>query len=152
MASKKKSASKKKTAHRNRAAALDELSTSASSVVKQAAAILEEEIAAGIVAARHVENSLVNQTAFNHREFDAVLKRLSKDVHDIVTLIGSRVRESGARDTAQLAKRFESDAHDVVDMVTNLLSIAPELIGRFTAAPTSRATAKKTTRRKASTR
>jgi hypothetical protein len=112
---------------------------------------LEEEIAAGIVAAKQVESSLVNQTAFNHREFDAVLKRLGKDAHDIINLIGSRARESSSTDTVQLAKRFESDAHDVVEMVANLLSIAPELVRRFTAEPTAQTqtTAKKKAKRRA---
>ena len=58
-----------------------------SRVVRQAASILEEEIAAGIVAARQVEESLINVKALRAANADSVIHRFRKDAHEVVDIL-----------------------------------------------------------------
>jgi len=58
-----------------------------SRVVRQAAAILEEEIAAGILAAKQVEESLINVKALRAGNAESVIHRFRKDAHDVVDIL-----------------------------------------------------------------
>jgi len=58
-----------------------------SRVVRQAASILEEEIAAGIVAARQVEENLLNVKALRAGGADSVIHRFRKDAHEVVDIL-----------------------------------------------------------------
>jgi hypothetical protein len=62
-------------------------------IVREAAAILEEEIAAGIVAAKKVEERFVN------------------------------VKELRSGDPSDLVNRFRRDAHDILDIVLDLVQV-----------------------------
>lgn len=67
--------------------ALKGFAETTSRVVRQAASILEEEIAAGIVAARQVEESLINVKALRTGKADSVIHRFRKDAHEVVDIL-----------------------------------------------------------------
>jgi len=75
---------------------LQDFTKTTSRVVHQAAAILEEEIAAGVVAAKQVEDQLVD------------------------------VKKARSGESAEVIQRFRKDAHDLVDIVLDMLAIASE--------------------------
>jgi hypothetical protein len=58
-----------------------------SQVVKQAASILEEEIAAGIVAARQIENKLIDSEKLRSGKPDEVFQRFRRDAHEVVDIV-----------------------------------------------------------------
>ena len=79
--------------------ALRGFASTTSEVVQKAASILEEEIAAGILAAKQVEDRFLN------------------------------VQELREKDADQISARFRNDAHEVVDIVIDLLEAGLKSIG-----------------------
>src|SRR5215212_6615812 len=78
------------------------LTGTTSRIVEQAAAILEEEIAAGVAAAKRMEERHVNVSELDSERPDEVLKR------------------------------FRHDAQEVVDILINLASMATRSLGGLT--------------------
>ena len=58
-----------------------------SRIVQQAASILEEEIAAGIIAAKQVEEHFVDSGTFRLSEPSALMQRFRKDLHEVVDIV-----------------------------------------------------------------
>ena len=56
-------------------------------IVGRAASVLEEELAAGIVAARRVEERFVDVDRIRERHPDELVSRLRRDVHDLVDIL-----------------------------------------------------------------
>lgn len=61
--------------------------SSSSQVVQKAASILEEEIAAGIVAAKEVENKFVNVQKIRTQPREETIQRFRHDSHEIVDIL-----------------------------------------------------------------
>lgn len=59
----------------------------ATRIVAEAAKVLEEELAAGIVAARHVEERFINVDQIRARDPDEVMQRFRSDAHEIVDIV-----------------------------------------------------------------
>jgi hypothetical protein len=75
-----------------------------SHVVKQAASILEEEIAAGILAARQIENKFIDTDELRSGKSDEVLQRFRRDAHEVVDIVVDIVGAT-ARNATRMAKR-----------------------------------------------
>jgi hypothetical protein len=75
-----------------------------SHVVQQAASILEEEIAAGILAARQIENKFISSEELRSAKPDDVLQRFRRDAHDVVDILLDVVAAT-ARNAAKMAQR-----------------------------------------------
>jgi hypothetical protein len=75
-----------------------------SHVVKQAASILEEEVAAGILAARQIENKFINAEELRSARPDEVLQRFRRDAHDVVDILLVVVVAS-VRNATKMAQR-----------------------------------------------
>lgn len=58
-----------------------------SRIVQQAASILEEEIAAGIVAAKRVEDRLIDVQKLRNGRTEEVMQRFRRDAHDVVDIL-----------------------------------------------------------------
>ncbi len=63
------------------------LANKATKIVEQAASILEEEIAAGIVAAKNVEERYVNVGNLRTGNTEHVMQRFRKDAHEVVDIL-----------------------------------------------------------------
>lgn len=81
----------KKTAHRKAGstsrARTEGLTSEALRIVEQAASILEEEIAAGIVAAKKVEERYVDVNALRSGASEQVIQRFRKDAHEVLDIL-----------------------------------------------------------------
>ena len=62
------------------------LANATSRVVQQAASILEEEVAAGIVAAKQVEDRLINVKDLRSGKPDEVIHRFRRDAHEVMDI------------------------------------------------------------------
>jgi len=63
------------------------LAGTTSEVVQKAASILEEEIAAGIVAAKKVEEQFINVGELRSGNSDDVIQRFRRDAHEVIDII-----------------------------------------------------------------
>lgn len=68
-------------------AALRSLPASTSRIVEQAASILEEEIAAGIVAAKRVEERFVDVGKIRSKDPEEVMQRFRRDAHEVLDIL-----------------------------------------------------------------
>jgi hypothetical protein len=75
-----------------------------SHVVQQAASILEEEIAAGIVAARQIEDKFLNTQELRSGKPDEILQRFRRDAHDVIDMVVDVVG-AAARNASRMAQR-----------------------------------------------
>lgn len=66
---------------------LMEFANTTSQVVQQAASILEEEIAAGVIAAKQVEERLINVGDIRSSKPDEVMQRFRRDAHEVVDIL-----------------------------------------------------------------
>jgi hypothetical protein len=80
---------------------------STSRVVQQAASILEEEIAAGILAAKQVEERLINVRELRAGKPDEVMQRFRRDAHEVVDILLDVVNAT-AKSVGDLAQRAVS--------------------------------------------
>jgi hypothetical protein len=78
-----------------------------SHVVKQAASILEEEIAAGILAARQIENKFLDATELRSEKPDEVLHRFRRDAHEVIDILLDIVTAT-TRNAGRMARRVIS--------------------------------------------
>jgi hypothetical protein len=83
------------------------LAETTSNVVQKAASILEEEIAAGIVAARQVEEQFINVKDLRAENPDAVMQKFRRDVHQAVDIIMDLVNVA-SRSVDDLTKKMIS--------------------------------------------
>ncbi len=79
--------------------AFKNLADTTSRVVQQAASILEEEIAAGIVAARQIEQRFIDVESVRSGKPEDVIHRFRRDAHEVVDilvdLVGAAARSLG---------------------------------------------------------
>ncbi len=78
-----------------------------SRVVQQAASILEEEIAAGIVAARQLEEKFINTDEIRSGRPEEILQRFRRDAHEVLDIVVDIVGAS-ARGAGKMAQRVIS--------------------------------------------
>ena len=75
-----------------------------SHVVQQAASILEEEIAAGILAARQIENKFIDTQELRSGKPDEVFQRFRRDAHEAIDIVLDVVG-AAARNATRMAQR-----------------------------------------------
>lgn len=77
---------------------------SSSQIVQKAVSILEEELAAGIVAARQIENKFFDSEELRSGKPDDILQRFRRDGHEVLDMVIDVVGAT-ARNASRLAKR-----------------------------------------------
>jgi len=75
-----------------------------SQIVMQAASILEEEVAAGILAAKQIENRFIDIEEMRSGKPDEILQRFRRDAHELVDIILDIVG-AAAKNASRLAAR-----------------------------------------------
>jgi hypothetical protein len=80
---------------------------SSSRIVQKAASILEEEIAAGILAAKQVEERLINVREIRSANPEEVMQRFRRDAHEVVDIVLDVVN-AATNSVADLAERAVS--------------------------------------------
>ncbi|MEM9057089.1 MAG: hypothetical protein AAGD86_06410 [Pseudomonadota bacterium] len=83
---------------------LGDFAQRAAEVVSRSANVLEEEIAAGILAARQVEEKFIDVDKLRGGDQNRFARRVRRDVHDVVDILVDLV-ETGVQSAGSLAQR-----------------------------------------------
>ncbi len=110
-----------------RSARLKQIGKSSSQIVKDAAGLLDEELAAGIVAAKQVQQRFQKERRINPGDFKDALTRFQGDAHDVVNLLNDQFAEMRSDENAELVKRFTGNAHSLLDLVVELVNTSAEI-------------------------
>lgn len=123
---------KRKTAPRRRTAKPDprfeRIGSSTSEIVKQAATLLDEEIAAGIVAARQVQDRFQRERRIDPGDFRNVLARLQSDAHQMVSLLDDQFAALRSEENAEIINRFTANAHGLLDLVVEMVNTGAQVV------------------------
>jgi hypothetical protein len=119
-----------------------------SQIVRDAAALLDEEIAAGIVAARNVQQRFQKQRQLDPGDLKGALQRFQGDAHEVVSLVNDQFTELRAEENAELVKRMVNNAHDLVDVVVGVVNMGVEVANELAQAKLPRKNGKPGTRRR----
>jgi hypothetical protein len=110
---------------------IKDIGTASSRIVTQAAALLDEEIAAGIVAAKQVQQRFQKERRIDPRDFRDALQRFQRDGHEVVDLIDQQLGELRSKENAELTTRLLRNVHDLLDLATGLVNMGAEIAGQL---------------------
>src|SRR5215467_8897163 len=110
---------------------LDSISRNTSQIVKDAAALLDEEVAAGIVAARRMQQRFQKERRIAPSDFQDALQKFQADAHEVISLLNDQISEIRSEENVQLAKRMVSRTHDVVDLAVELVNTGAEVASQL---------------------
>lgn len=125
---------RRRNANRGKAAGsrrMDRISSAGVQIVRDAAALLDEELAAGIVAAKRVQQRFRKERRIDSADFAGALNRFQTDAHQAVNLLSAQVGELGSRQNTELMNRFLSKSHDLVDLVLGMVNLGAELTNQL---------------------
>jgi hypothetical protein len=133
MANKKDEAKKANRAGRVRARGRNggprfrQISKASSQIVKDAAALLDEEIAAGIIAAKKMQQRFEKERRIDPADFKDALHRFQSDAHEVVNLLNDQVAELRSEENAELVTRLINNTHDLLDLVVGVVNMGAEI-------------------------
>jgi len=103
------------------------MSKSASKIVKDAAEILDDELAAGVVAAKQVQDRFRKERRVDPKDFESALQKFKADAHEVLTLVGDQLESAGSKDNADLTRSLMGKTHDVLNLTIEMINIGAEL-------------------------
>jgi hypothetical protein len=106
---------------------IPDLSSEGSQLVKDAAALLDEEVAAGIVAAKQMQQRFREERRIDPEDFKGALKKFQSDAHQIVSSLNDQFGDLSSQQNAALMKRLVGNTHDVLDLAVELVNIGSEI-------------------------
>jgi hypothetical protein len=125
---------------------LGQISKSSAQIVKDAAALLDEEVAAGIVAAKKVQQRFQKERRIDPGDFKVTLQKFQGDAHEIVSLLDAQITEMRSEQNAQLASRLLQNTHSVVDLAVELVNMGAEIADQLAQTNIKRDAGKRTKR------
>lgn len=137
MATKK---SRKKTAIRTKTtrgrsdaggARLQQISKGSSQIVKDAAALLDEEMAAGILAAKQMQQRFQKEKRIDPTDFREALQKFQGHAHEVVNQLQGKLSEAGTQENAELIRHFVTNTHDLLDLTVELVNTGAEIADRL---------------------
>jgi hypothetical protein len=105
---------------------INKISKASAQIVKEAAVLLDEEMAAGIVAAKKMQQRFQKDRRIDPSDFSEALQRFQSDGHEVVNLLNEQIAELRSDENAALMTRFTSNAHDLLDLVVGLVNMGAE--------------------------
>jgi hypothetical protein len=112
-------------------ARLGKIGRSSAQIVREAAALLDEELAAGIVAAKQVQQRFQKDRHIDPRDFKKALEKFQRDAHEVVGLLDEQFSELRSKDNSEFAGRLLRNAHGVVDLAVELVNIGAEIADQW---------------------
>ncbi len=106
---------------------LTEISKSSAQIVQHAAALLDEEFAAGIVAAKQMQQRFRKERRIDTRDFKDALDKFQSDAHEVVNLMNDRLADARSEQNVVLMQRLVSNTHSVVDLAVELVNTGAEI-------------------------
>jgi hypothetical protein len=128
---------KAKTASRRSANSgrFEEVSKSSAQIVKDAAALLDEELAAGIQAAKQVQQRFRKEGRIDPADFSDALQRFQADAHEVIALLNERLNEMRSDQNFELVKKLVDRSHDLVDVAVELVNGSAEIANQLANSP-----------------
>ena len=105
---------------------IKEISKASGQIVKEAAVLLDEEMAAGIVAAKKMQQRFQKDRRIDPSDFGEALQRFQSDGHEVVNLLNEQIAELRSDENAALMTRFTNNAHDLLDLVVGLVKMGAD--------------------------
>lgn len=124
----------------------EEVSKSSAQIVKDAAALLDEELAAGIQAAKQVQQRFRRGGRIDPADFGDALQRFQADAHEVITLLNDRLNEMRSDENYKMVKKLIDRSHDLVDVAVEMVNGSAEIANQLANSPL----AKQATGRRAS--
>jgi hypothetical protein len=103
------------------------IGNSTSEIVTQAATLLDEEIAAGIVAARQMQNRFQRERRIDPGDFRDALTRFQNDAHQVVSLLADQFAALRSQENEEIINRFTANAHGLLDLVVEMVNTGAEV-------------------------
>jgi hypothetical protein len=110
---------------------LTKIGDSTAQIVKDAATLLDEEVAAGIVAARQMQQRFQKERRIDPGDFNKALQKFQGDAHDLVALLNHQIDGLSSQENAELAKRLVNNTHDVIDLAVELINLGTEITNQL---------------------
>jgi hypothetical protein len=110
---------------------LKQISKASSQIIQDAAALLDEEIAAGIVAAKQMQQRFQQERRIDPADFKEALQRFQSDAHEVVNLLNEQVAELRSQENAELITRLVNNSHDLLDLVVGFVNMGAEITNQF---------------------
>jgi len=111
-----------------------EINTATSQIVREAAALLDDEVAAGIVAARQMQERFGRERKIDPADFQDSLQRFQGDAHEVVNMLNHQFSEFRSDENAELVSRFVANTHDLLDVVVSVVNMSAEIANQLVAA------------------
>src|SRR5215469_17628471 len=106
----------------------EDVSKSSAQIVKDAAALLDEELAAGITAAKQVQQRFRKEGRIDPSDFSDALQRFQANAHEVIALLNDRLDEMRSQENFELVQKLVERSHDLaVELVNSSAEIANQL-------------------------
>jgi len=112
-------------------ARVSQISGATAQIVTEAGALLDEEMAAGIVAARRMQERFDSEHRLETGDFKEALQRFQSDGHALVDLLNDQATALRSDDNAELSSRLVSNVHDLVDLAVGLVTMGSEVANQL---------------------
>jgi hypothetical protein len=104
-----------------------QISRSSSQIVKDAAVLLDEEIAAGIVAAKQMQQRFQKERRIDPADFKSLIQKFQSDAHEVVNLFSDQIAELRSKENAELIDSLVRRAHDALDLATEVFVMGADM-------------------------
>jgi hypothetical protein len=107
------------------------LGATTSQIVLDAAALLDEEMAAGILAAKRVQERFQKERRIESADFGEALQRFQSDAHDIVNTLKDQFTRLRSPENDQLIDRLLKNTHDLLDLAVGMVNTGAEIASQL---------------------
>jgi hypothetical protein len=104
-----------------------QISKSSSQIVKDAAVLLDEEIAAGIVAAKQMQQRFQKKRRIDPADFKSLIQKFQSDAHEVVNLFSDQIAELRSKENTELVDSLVRRAHDALDLATEVFVMGADM-------------------------
>jgi hypothetical protein len=111
---------------------MKQISRNTSQIVRDAASMLDEEVAAGIVAAKQMQQRFQKERRIDPGDFSQALQQFQGNAHEVITLLDDQLSELQSKENTELARRFITHTHGIVDLAVELVNMGAELANQLT--------------------
>jgi hypothetical protein len=108
-----------------------QIGAATSRIVIDAAALLDEEVAAGIVAAKRVQERFQKERRIEPADFSEALQRFRSDAHHIVNTLNDQFTRMRSPENDELIGRLLKDTHNLLDLAFGIVDTGAEIASQL---------------------
>jgi hypothetical protein len=113
------------------ASRIPRMGAATSQIVLDAASLLDEEVAAGIVAARKMQDRFQKERHVDPDDFQEVLQRFQGDAHQVVGMLKQQFATLNSNENSETVSRLLANAHNLIDLVVGMVDIGAEVANQL---------------------